>query len=468
MDRTLLYRTIWRWHFYAGLFVMPMVLVLALTGAVYLFKPQVDAWEERGWRDLPTTVTVSADQQVKAALAAFPGSRFHSYRLPEAENDAALVHLALPDRAMRDVFVSPEGKVLGSLDPEWRIMQVAHDIHGQLMLGKRGSWLVELAASWAIVMILTGLYLWWPTGRGLAGVVWPLLGGGRKALWRDLHAVTGFWVSGLALVLLVTGLPWADVWGSAFKAVRTEFGWVKGKQDWTIGGAPAGGDEHAEHQHGAMAMGTSPMPMGTHRMPDGTLMAMSGVSLSEIVAEAKSRHLPFPVIVSPPGTPLRFGGKAKSEWSVRSDTQNRPLRVSYTFDPMTGRETSHEDFADKHVIDRVVAYGVAWHEGQLLGLANQLIGVATALMLVMMSVTGFILWRRRKPADRLGAPAPAATPARMGGVVVIVLALALLLPMLAASMAAMLLIEFALLRRLPRAARWLGLRASLNAGAGSA
>ncbi|GEO01563.1 membrane protein [Novosphingobium sediminis] len=458
MDRTLLYRTVWRWHFYAGLFVMPMVLVLALTGAVYLFKPQVDAWEERAWRDLPAATTVSADQQVKAALAAFPGSHFSSYRLPAAENDAALVHLALPDHAMRDVFVSPDGKVLGSLDPEWRVMQVAHDIHGQLFLGKRGSWLVELAASWAIVMILTGLYLWWPAGRGPAGVIWPRLASGRKVLWRDLHAVTGFWVSGLALVLLVTGLPWADVWGSAFKAVRTELGWVKGQQDWTIGGAPAGGDEHAEHQHGAMAMGTSAMPMGAHRMPDGTLMAMSGVSLSEIVAEAKGRHLPFPVIVSPPGTAPRFGGKAKSEWSVRSDTQNRPQRVSYTFDPMTGRETSHEDFAGKHVIDRVVGYGVAWHEGQLFGLANQLIGVATALLLVTMSVTGFILWRRRKPADRLGAPAPTATPPRMGGVVLIVLALAALLPMLAISMVGMLVIEFAVLRRLPRAANWLGLR----------
>lgn len=466
MDRNLLYRTIWRWHFYAGLFVMPMVLVLALTGAVYLFKPQVDAWEERAWRGLPEAATVSADRQVAAALAAFPGSRFHSYRLPEADNDAALVHLALADHAMRDVFVSPDGKVLGSLDPEWRIMQVAHDIHGQLMLGKRGSWLVELAASWAIVMILSGLYLWWPAGRGLAGVVWPRLSAGRKVLWRDLHAVTGFWVSGLAMVLLVTGLPWADVWGSAFKAVRTELGWVKGRQDWTIGGAPAGGDEHAEHQHGAMAMGTSAMPMGTHRMPDGSLMTMSGVSLSEIVAEAKGRHLPFPVIVSPPGTAPRFGGEVKSGWSVRSDTQNRPLRVAYTVDPMSGRETSRETYADKHVIDRVVGYGVAWHEGQLFGLANQLIGVATALMLVMMSVSGFILWRRRKPADRLGAPAPTAAPARMGGVVVIVLVLAVLLPMLAISLAAMLLIERLLLRRWPRTARWLGLRTAHGAAQG--
>lgn len=69
MDRTALYRTVWRWHFYAGLFVVPMVLILALTGTAYLFKPQVDRWEERHFRELSTAGSVSPDDQVMAALA---------------------------------------------------------------------------------------------------------------------------------------------------------------------------------------------------------------------------------------------------------------------------------------------------------------------------------------------------------------------------------------------------------------
>lgn len=36
------YRTVWRWHFYAGLFVIPFMLMLATTGIIYLFKPQLD------------------------------------------------------------------------------------------------------------------------------------------------------------------------------------------------------------------------------------------------------------------------------------------------------------------------------------------------------------------------------------------------------------------------------------------
>jgi len=450
-----LYRTIWRWHFYAGLFVMPMVLILALTGSLYLFKPQVERWEERAFQHLPSADAVQPDDQVGAALQAFPGARFHSYRIPQDDGDAALVHLALPTASperkpqMRDVFVSPQGKVLGVLDPEARIMAVVQRLHGQLLLGKRGSWIVELAASWAIVMIVTGLTLWWPRGRGLAGVVWPRLSQGAQVAWRDLHAVTGFWVAGLALVLLLTGLPWADVWGSAFKAVRSEMGWVKGKQDWTIGGRASGDQDHSGHDHGAMMAG----------MADGTIPAMAGmrhVTLSQIVARARSEHLPFPVLVTPPGAPGRFGRAGAPDWKARSETQNRPLRVTITYDAMTGKPKHRETFADSHPIDQVIGYGVAWHEGQLLGWVNQLIGLLTAAMLVTLAITGFILWRRRKPAGMLGAP-PLPSQQTVAGLVPLILVLALFLPLLAISLAAILVFDRLVLPRLPGLATWLGL-----------
>ena len=459
-EATGLYRTIWRWHFYAGLLVIPFILVLAVTGAAYLFKPQVERWEERAWQNLPTSDAVSPDAQRDAALAAFPGATFQSYHLPRDPGDAAVIHLGLPrEQGMRDVFVSPAGQVLGAMNPDRRLMQVVHDIHGELLLGERGSWLVELAASWALVMILSGLYLWWPRGRGLAGVAWPRLRRGRQVFWRDLHAVTGFWVAGLALVLLLTGLPWAGVWGSAFKTVRQELGWVKGQQDWTIAGKAADdADPHAmhrEHDHAAMgAMSEMPRDHGPMKHEGH---GMSPVLLSEVVARAQTEHLAFPVIVTPPGASAGFDGNAGGEWTVRSDVQDRPLRVTLTYDAMTGAETTRETFADKHPIDRVVGYGIAWHEGQLLGWFNQLVGVLTALMLITLAVSGFVMWRRRKPATLLGAPPLPAMPARIGGVVAIVLLLAAVLPLLAISLAALWLLERAVLTRIPPVSRWLGL-----------
>ncbi len=432
-----LYRTLWRWHFYAGLLVIPLVIMLSLTGAAYLFKPEVDRWEEWTFHARPAAHEVSPARQRAAALAAFPGARFHSYRLPEAAGDAALIHLALPGGAMRDVFVAPTGEVVGTLDPDRRIMQVLHDLHGQLLAGRPGGWLVELAGSWALVLVVTGLYLWWPRGRnaGLAGVLWPRLGAGRTVLWRDLHAVGGVWVSVFALILLVTALPWTSVWGSAFKAVRTELAGRVVLQDWTTGGRAPDAGEHAEHDHAAMT-GMAGMA------PDDGL-------LNTVVARARSEHLAFPAIVTPPA-------RSGAPWTAKSDAQNRPLRATVTYDPRTGKLLTREAFVEKPLADRVIGYGVAWHEGQLLGWFNRLAGLATAALLVLVAVTGFLQWRRRKPAARLGAPAlPPGGTARAGWVILLVAAAAL--PLLAASLVVIVLAERLVLPRLPRAARWLGL-----------
>lgn len=433
---TALYRTLWRWHFYAGLFVMPFILILSLTGAVFLFKPQIDRFEERNFRGLSTIATVSPNAQLDAALAAFPGAKFGSYRLPVEPGDAALIHLGLSDGAMRDVFVSPGGLVVGSLDPDWRIIEIAASIHRNLLIGKAGGWLVELAASWAIVMILTGLYLWWPSGGRLAGVVWPRLSRGKRALWRDIHAVTGFWVSSFALILLVSGLPWASVWGDAFKAARTELGLVQGKQDWKIGG------QHAEHDHNAMmAMEKANVPL---------------VNLGMIVAKARSENLDFPVIITPPGEAM--------EWSIKSNTQNRSNRVTISYDMATGAELDRQDFASRHVIDRIVGYGIAWHEGALLGWFNVAVGVFTAVALILLMMSGFIMWRKRRPEGGFGAPHLPSVPAHMSGVIVILLGLALLLPLLGASLILLWLIERLILSRLPRISAWLGLAHRPQAG----
>jgi uncharacterized iron-regulated membrane protein len=448
-EKNSIYRTIWRWHFYAGLFVMPMIILLSITGAMYLFKPQVERWEERAFQNLPTSVSVGANAQVDAALSAVPGAILYHYRLPEQPGDAAMVHVALPDgKSMRDIFVSPAGKVVGVLDPDRRLMAIVHDIHGQLLMGRAGSWVVELAASWAIVMLLTGILLWWPKGRGFSGTFWPRVAAGKRVFLRDLHAVTGFWVAGLAMILLLTGLPWADVWGSAFKAVRSEMGWVKGRQDWTIGGKPADGADHAEHQpHDHMAMLAMARAEGR---------AASGVTLQYIVNKAAQARLAFPVIVTPPGAPQAFGAPPSMDWVVRSDAQNRPLRVNLRFDPMTGAQTAREDFADKHVIDRVVGYGVAWHEGQLFGAINQVIGVLTALALIALCVTGFLMWRRRKPEGQLGAPPLPALPHISKGVKIAIGLLFCLLPLFALSLMLVLLLDYVLLRFQPKVAQWLG------------
>lgn len=437
-----LYRTIWRWHFYAGLFVLPFILILSVTGSIYLFKPQIDRWEERAYQGLSTRNAVSPDQQLGSVLTTFPTGRFNHYRLPERPGDAAMVQMAFFDGAKLDIFVSPQGKVLGGRDPEAKFTETISRIHGSLLLGSWGDWLVELAASWTIVLILSGLYLWWPRPLRAAGTFYPRLRLRGRPLLKDIHRVTGFWIAGLVLVMLASGLPWAGVWGSAFKWARTELGLVQGPQDWKIGaaGGHSKSPENLEaHDHAAMGR-TPPAAMARLALP-------KGLPLAGFAAKAEQERMAAPVLVLPPGASQRFGPPTGDVWTAKSETQNRWLARQVSYDPVTGLETGRRGFEDQHVVDRIVNTGVAWHEGQLFGIANQVIGVLTALCLIAVSILGVLMWLKRRPTGQFGAP-PQSEKLKIGWLAYALVSLGLLLPLFGASLAALFIAD-KLVRYLP-------------------
>jgi uncharacterized iron-regulated membrane protein len=442
------YNAIWRWHFYAGLFCIPFVLWLAVTGSIYLFRPQIETLIDRPFAHLDIAgPRASAAQQAAAAVRAVPGSVLHRYQLPDTPDQAVQVIVGAGARETR-VYVHPQSlAVLKTVDEDQRLMPIVFRLHGELLAGTAGSYLVELAASWAIVMILSGLFLWWPRGGGLGGVLYPRLRSGGRRFWRDLHGVTGFWVSALALFMLLSGLPWAKSWGGYLKTIRTVAESQAVKQDWTTGsagelkaravadaGTRAMMGEHAEH--GGMAMAH---PMGSY------------APLDRLIATVTPLNLAAPVLIAPPtgmGAP----------WTAKSDAANRPMRTDLTLDGTSGAVLSRTDFAQRRLIDRMVGYGVAVHEGQLFGWLNQLMNLATALGLILLSVSSVVMWWRRRPDDVLGAPPALAPRAVSIGFVAVLIGLGLFLPLLGVTLVAVLLIERLVLRRLPGARHWLGLR----------
>ncbi|WP_010545687.1 PepSY-associated TM helix domain-containing protein [Sphingomonas elodea] len=441
------YAAVWRWHFYAGLFCVPFVLWLAVTGAIYLFRPQVEALIDSPYANLAVTgPRASAAEQAAAAVRAVPGSVLHRYQLPETDRQAVQIVVGKDAEETR-VYVHPQTlAILKTVDEDQRLMRVVFRLHGELLAGTPGSYLVELAASWTIVMLLSGLFLWWPRGGGLGGVVYPRLNAGGRRFWRDLHGVTGFWVSAFALFLLVSGLPWAKSWGSYLKAVRQVAEGRPVKQDWTTG--------HAEElrRRAAADAGTRAM-MGEHAEHHGMAMAhppVSYVPLDRLIATLGPLRLATPVLVSPPTG-------AGQPWTAKSDAANRPLRTDLTLDGDTGQVLTRKDFAQRRLVDRLVGWGVAVHEGQAFGGLNQLLNLLTALGLILLAVSSVVLWWRRRPegvlgAPRAGSPAPAAI-----AFFALVLLLGLFLPLMGISLVAVLLVERLVFARLPGARRWLGL-----------
>ena len=447
------YNAIWRWHFYAGLFCIPFILVLSISGAIYLFKPQVEAVLDQPYNQLVITgKRATAESQVLAALAAVPGSVLNAYVLPETQHSAVRV-LVGQRKDLTRVYVHPETLQILKLEhDDDKLMRVVHRIHGNLLIGDLGSNLVELAASWAIVMIITGLYLWWPSNsKSLAGIVYPRLSKSGRVWWRDLHAVTGFWISFFTLFLLLSGLPWAKSWGGLLKEVRHISTGKVVQQDWTTGRTSeladrqkmnmAAGDEsehanHVGHQHGA-----SKMPQ----------VKQDYSSIDRLVATVQPLHLTAPVLISPPS-------KKSPEWTAKSDAQNRPLRVNLVLDASSGEIKSRKNFADRPLLDRIIGYGVAIHEGQLFGWFNQLLGLLTALGLALLSVSAMVLWWRRRSIGTLGAPpASRKAPIFTFGLIAFIVILGVLLPFFGITLLAVLLVERWVLRYIPSARNFLGL-----------
>jgi uncharacterized iron-regulated membrane protein len=406
--KTLTWKALWRWHFHAGLLCIPFVAVLAITGSIYLFKPQIDAFADRGVDSLAITgARASGEQHIAAALASLPGSKLFVYEVPLEPDDAVRVHLYSPDGTGRIVYVHPETlAVLKSVPHTARFTEIIRMLHGELLAGKTGAILIELAASWALIMLGTGLYLWWPReSQGLAGAAYPRLNRGSRVLWRDLHAVTGVWVSMLALFLLLTALPWTTVVGQNISTLRS---WVvTTPQGWATDSA----DEHAQHRRDAGAAGLS-----------------TPLTIDQVIARIAPQRLEPPVrLYLPNGN--------QPHWRVRSETQNRPRVRELALHPATGALLREDRFADKSALDKAIHVGIAAHEGQLFGLPNQLLGLATALGLLMLCVSATVMWWRRRPGGSLGVPAPRVRDFRIGnGLMAGIVAAALALPVLGASL----------------------------------
>ena len=133
-----LYRMLWRWHFYAGLICIPFVIWLAVTGSVYLFRPQIDAWIDRDIVALERAGQPATQEAiVAAATKAVPGSTFAGIMLAEEPDQAARV-LVSDHGARTRVYVHPDTlAILKTVDEGGTWDRWVFKLHGELMMGMR-------------------------------------------------------------------------------------------------------------------------------------------------------------------------------------------------------------------------------------------------------------------------------------------------------------------------------------------
>jgi uncharacterized iron-regulated membrane protein len=206
-----LYRAVWRWHFYAGLVVAPFLLILAVTGAIYLFSTEINdaLYPEQRFVD-QTSPPIPVGRLVEAAQRHFPESTAIRIDMPTEPGRSATVFVMTPKGQEWRLYMDPgTAQVLGTFVYTQTLVGFADVFHGSLLMGDFGDAVVELMACWAMVLIVTGLYLWWPRkGSTLGRAVLPPAGSRGRVARRGWHAFVGLWSAPLIVFLVMSAGRW--------------------------------------------------------------------------------------------------------------------------------------------------------------------------------------------------------------------------------------------------------------------
>ncbi|KRF34111.1 hypothetical protein ASG94_15330 [Nocardioides sp. Soil805] len=449
-----LFRAVWRWHFYASFLVVPVLLVLAVTGLVYLFRFQLEPLLHPDLMKVSAPSDTAIQQPYANQLAgverAHPDATVVSMAEPREDGRSTVFSVTTEDGAARDVFVNPYGaEVLGSLDPDRTVSGVAVLLHGELMSGRVGDLVIELGACWAIVMALTGYYLF---VRGWRARRRRTAKGAPGARLRSRHGLVGAFVGVGLLFLLVSGLPWTGLWGEQVQRLATAQGSSLWSEDHGALSDPTSTlDESLPHSHSVEV----PWGMGESQVPRSTAPAegeegRSVANLDTAVLAAADAGLRHPMTVALPAGDDGVYSVIGHAFDAPSD--ERTVHV----DRFGGEVVSTYGFDDYPVLARVVAQGIGLHEGRSFGGWSMAGATLMCLAIIFSCVSGPLMWWRRRPAraGSMGAPRGRlplrATPLLLVGLV----ALGILLPLFGLSVLVVLLLDQLVVRRVPALANW--------------
>jgi uncharacterized iron-regulated membrane protein len=444
------YFAAWRWHFYAGIVVIPFTIMLAVTGLVILWFTAIQPEYGDYLKVAPEAQALSIHDQEKAAAAAYPGAAVTKYIAPWGPDYAALFKVDLPEGARMIALDPYTGAVLRDRPEAGTWNEFATAIHGELLIGDNGGagdLMVEIAASLALLLVVTGLYLWWPRGGGLGRALVPDLAARGRAFWKSLHATTGIWMSVILVFFLITGLAWAGIWGGRFVQAWSTFPAEK----WD--NVPLSDATHASMNHGATeevpwAIAQTPMPESGSQAGVAGIAEGTPVTLESVVALGRSLGFEGRMQVAAPDGDA--GVWTISQDSMSYDSTDPMADRTVHVDRYTGHVLADVGFANYSAAGKAMAVGIALHEGQM-GLWNVVLNTVFCLSILTIAVSGAVMWWMRRPeaAGRLGAPPLPRDLPMWRGAMLIGLLLSMAFPVLGLTLLAVLAVDLLILSRLP-------------------
>ncbi|MCP9496729.1 MAG: PepSY domain-containing protein [Pyrinomonadaceae bacterium MAG19_C2-C3] len=376
-----LYQVIWRWHFYAGLIVLPVVLLASVTGALYVFKSEIEPLMYPQMFVAASSVdaanrasTVSLDTQIENAKRLVPANaRLLSVRVSVDLSRATEIAYRVPDHRYEYhyAFVDPyTAAPRGVLRYGETFFDIVLRLHTDIYAGTAGRILVELATSWSVVLLVTGVYLWLPRKRERFWGVWlPRLGDKRKyVFWRDLHTVPAFYLALLTFLVLFSGLFLAYFFGQGYQALT----YATGNYPAVLFDPPAS-------------------------IPRAEVAA---VGYQQVVDTVRPHATGGDLLIDKP-----YNAENSFTVYVTERDSTHPTRTrQFIIEQYTGAILATTSFGDAPLMSKLSLLAYPVHVGSIYGLPTKILAFLVCLALVFLSITGAWMWWLRRPQNKTGFP----------------------------------------------------------------
>lgn len=442
------WRAVWRMHFYSGIFALPFILLMTVTGLVILYTQPIQDWtQDRLYKVDAGGETVSYEEQVAAVEEAYPEADVISLTTPSAPDRSTIFGLegSSQHTAGDQAFIDPyTGEVLGTNEAGGTIVGLSNRLHGFLNIEGvtvdlptvSALWdddavmreyvlfdlVLEVFGVWVLVLVLSGLFLYWPRrsraangangggggggeGAGIArpGFLRVRRGVTGRARWRDLHGLSGVLLLGVMILTIVSGLAWSTYWGTNFAALADNLtpGQAVEAPPSEIG---TRGDLDRLGNHINWNTGDFPIPASYATATDGDTPAP--MRLDDIVAIAEDEGMKpgfsvyFPTNVTEESGETTYGAFTVSNSWPRKTGEARDLYL----DQFTGETLDEQEAYGYGAIGYGMDTLVSTHMGTQLGLFSRILMTALCVLAICSVTSALVMYTKRRRPGTVGLP----------------------------------------------------------------
>lgn len=372
-------------HLWLGLSSGLVVFIVALTGSLLVFEKELEPLIDADFHAVAPAMggeRLSLDRLVATATRQFPGkkpSRVHV----EPEPDRTVIVALQQSKKAKDllsVALNPyTGQIVATRQEEKAFFPTVLRLHRYLCLGETGKVITGISCSLFLIIMGTGLLLWWPNPKNRKQRFRIKWDASPKRLNWDLHAVAGFYVLPFVFLIALTGLIWS-------------YKWVNNLLFYAFDGKPQAKRE-APANLSTAGSGRAAVLEGMYAQTNRLLPHRGRITFTYPESDRLSMTV----------------SKVDDEAAI-----SNIVNFLY-FDKNSGKLIRKRLYADdtNGFKARRVIFPI--HTGSLLGWPTQLIALIVALITASLPITGFYIWWGKRSKKKTSVPKRRVVPTLVNG-----------------------------------------------------